>query len=128
VQVAGEAGAEGGAHARPGGQVEHGRRPGQQRLDLGRGQVEPLQLEPGPGQQPGQVGPLVGRRVVAGEGVHPDHLVAAVDQGLGQVGADEAGGAGDDDVVATSGGHGRPSLVEPNSHPPVAGCRAPDAD
>jgi hypothetical protein len=87
--------------------VEHGRRPGQQGLDLGRGQVEAVQLEAGPAQQPGQVGPLVGGRVVPAEGVDADHLVAAVDQGLGQVGADEAGGAGDDDVVATSGGHGR---------------------
>ena len=60
----------------------------------------------GPAQQPGQVGPLVGGRVVAAEGVDADHLVAAVDQGLGQVGADEAGRAGDDDVVATSGKHG----------------------
>jgi hypothetical protein len=42
---------------------------------------------------------------VPAEGVDADHLVAAVDQGLGQVGADEAGGAGDDDVVATSGEH-----------------------
>jgi hypothetical protein len=86
--------------------VEHGCRPGQQGLDLGRGQVEPVQLEPGPGQQPGQVGPLVGGRVVAREGVQADQLVAAIDQGPGQVGADEAGGAGDDDVVATSNGYG----------------------
>jgi hypothetical protein len=42
---------------------------------------------------------------VPAEGVDADHLVAAVDQSLGQVGADEAGGAGDDDVVATSGEH-----------------------
>jgi hypothetical protein len=105
VQVAGEAGAEEGAHPGPGRQVEHGRRPGQQGLDLGRGQVEPVQLEPGPAQQPGQVGPLVGRRVVVAEGVDSDHPVAAVDQGFGEVGADEAGGAGDDDVVATSSWH-----------------------
>jgi hypothetical protein len=39
------------------------------------------------------------------QGVDADHLVAAVEQGLGEVGADEAGGAGDDDVVATSSQH-----------------------
>jgi hypothetical protein len=66
-----------------------------------------VQLEAGPAQQPGQVRPLVGRRVVTAEGVDGDHLVPAGQQGLGEVGADEPGRAGDDHVVTTSGWHGR---------------------
>jgi hypothetical protein len=85
--------------------VEHGRRPGQQGPGVGRGQVEPVQLEAGPAQHPRQVGPLVGGRVVPAEGVDADHPVPVVEQGLGQVGTDEAGGAGDDDVVARSSWH-----------------------
>jgi hypothetical protein len=101
VEVAGEPGTEGGAHAWLGRLVEHGLRAGEQGPDVGRCQVEPVQLEAGPGQRPGQVRPLVAGRIVLGEGVDADHVVTKVEQRLGEMGADEAGGAGDDDMLAT---------------------------
>jgi hypothetical protein len=64
-------------------------------------------VEPWPLEQAGEVGPLVGRLVVVGEGVDRDHLVPSVEQGLGQVGTDESGGAGDHHVVAVGSCHRR---------------------
>ena len=54
------------------------------------GEVEPEHVDAG------RVPLLLGRVVVVGEAVHPDHLVAGREERLGQVGADEAGRARDD--------------------------------
>jgi len=91
--------------------VEHGGRALEQGPELGRGQVDRVQLEPGPAEQAGKVGPLLGGRDLAGEGVDADDLAALAEQGLGEVGADEAGGAGDDDVLAAGTWHGATGLT-----------------
>jgi hypothetical protein len=96
---------DGVAHPGLGGQVHHavealGR---EQRLHPGAvGHVQALEAKARLRRQPGQPGLLERRVVVVVEVVDADHLVAARQQALGHVHADEAGRAGDQDF------HGRP--------------------
>ena len=64
-------------------------------------EVEAVEREPRPVEQPGEVALLDRRGVVVGEGVEPDDVVALGQEPLADVRADEAGNAGDKDA------HGR---------------------
>ena len=66
-----------------------------------RPQVELVEREPGPAEQPRQVALLDLAWVVVGERVETDDLVAVREEALADVGPDEAGDAGDEDA------HGR---------------------
>ena len=66
-------------------------------------------LNAGSSARPARLCSLAGRGVVVGEGVDPAHPPAVGDEALAQVGADEAGGTGDDGGAARRrAGHDRP--------------------
>ena len=92
---------EGGAYAGVCRQVDDGRRPGTGHHGLEGvlvADVHGLQGEPGPVLEPGQVVAL-DRRVVGGiETVDPHHVRPPGHQCLGEMAADEAGRAGDQDL------------------------------
>jgi hypothetical protein len=100
MDVRGELAAPGAADAGLGRLVEHDRGTLEPGPDIDRGQVRPDQLEPGLLEEPGKVAPLVGSRIVVGEGVDTDDLPPLAHQRLSQVGANEASDSGHYDVPA----------------------------
>ena len=85
-----------GAHARLGGEVEHGVHVLDERPEVGRQQVGDDDLGVRLGLQPGDVGPLGGRVVVRRERVDAADRPTLCNQPLGQSTADETGSPGDE--------------------------------
>ena len=85
------------ANARPPGEVVHDLGAFERRPEIVLREVERLESEAAVRARLADVALLGDARVVVGEAVDADHLVAVAQDALDEVRADEAGRAGDDD-------------------------------